>query len=85
MISQGTGAIINIIFDPIFIFGLFGFPKMGVAGAAYATVLGQWVAAAIGLVMNIRKNHGGFHQHEGLPPARRDASAAFWQSAFRRW
>ena len=56
MISQGTGAIINIIFDPIFIFGLFGFPKMGVAGAAYATILGQWVAAAIGLVMNIRKN-----------------------------
>ena len=56
MISQGTGAIINIIFDPIFIFGLFGFPKMGVAGAAYATNLGQWVAAAIGLVMNIRKN-----------------------------
>ena len=54
MISQG--AIINIIFDPIFIFGLFGFPKMGVAGAAYATILGQWVAAAIGLVMNIRKN-----------------------------
>ena len=52
MISQGTGAIINIIFDPIFIFGLFGFPKMGVAGAAYATILGQWVAA----VMNIRKN-----------------------------
>ena len=41
---------------PIFIFGLFGFPKMGVAGAAYATILGQWVAAAIGLVMNIRKN-----------------------------
>lgn len=56
MVSQGTGAIANIILDPIFIFGLFGVPKMGVAGAAYATILGQWIAAAIGLVMNIRKN-----------------------------
>ncbi len=52
MISQATGAIINIIFDPIMIFGLFGFPKLGVAGAAYATVLGQCVAAVIGLVLN---------------------------------
>ena len=56
MISQGTGAIINIIFDPIFIFGYFGFPKMGVAGAAYATILGQWIAAVLGLIMNIRMN-----------------------------
>ena len=55
MVSQGVGAIANIILDPIFIFGLFGVPKMGVAGAAYATILGQWIAAAIGLVMNIRK------------------------------
>ena len=56
MISQGTGAIVNIIFDPIFIFGYFGFPKMGVAGAAYATILGQWIAAVLGLIMNIRMN-----------------------------
>ena len=56
MISQGTGAIVNIIFDPIFIFGYFGFPKMGVAGAAYATSLGQWIAAVLGLIMNIRMN-----------------------------
>ena len=56
MFSQGIGAIINIIFDPIFIFGYFGFPKMGVAGAAYATILGQWVAALLGLILNIRKN-----------------------------
>ncbi len=56
MISQLTGAVINIIFDPILIFGLFGLPKLGVAGAAYATVLGQMVAAVIGLVLNVRKN-----------------------------
>ncbi|SEP61358.1 putative efflux protein, MATE family [Lachnospiraceae bacterium NE2001] len=56
MISQMTGAIINIIFDPIFIFGLFGIPAMGVKGAAYATVLGQSIAALVGLVLNIRYN-----------------------------
>ena len=44
MITQGTGAILNIIFDPILIFGYFGFPKMGAAGAALATVFGQIVA-----------------------------------------
>ena len=56
MISQATGAIINIIFDPIMIFGLFGFPRMGVAGAAAATVLGQVVAACISCYLNITKN-----------------------------
>lgn len=56
MISQMTGAVVNLIFDPIMIFGLLGFPKLGVAGAAYATVLGQIVAAVIGLVLNVKKN-----------------------------
>lgn len=56
MASQLTGAIINIIFDPIMIFGLFGFPKLGVSGAAYATVLGQCVAACLGLFLNLRFN-----------------------------
>ena len=56
MITQGVGAIINIIFDPILIFGFFGFPKMGVAGAAAATVFGQIVAMCIGLYFNFRKN-----------------------------
>lgn len=56
MISQMTGAVVNIIFDPIMIFGLLGFPRLGVAGAAYATVLGQCVAAAIGLVLNLKRN-----------------------------
>ncbi len=56
MISQLTGAIINLIFDPILIFGLFGFPKLGVAGAAIATVFGQIVAACIAFVLNKKKN-----------------------------
>ena len=56
MISQATGAVINIIFDPIMIFGMFGFPKLGVAGAAYATVLGQVIAALISCSLNLKKN-----------------------------
>lgn len=56
MITQGTGAVINIILDPIFIFGLLGVPKFGTAGAAIATVIGQIVAAVMALAFNIRKN-----------------------------
>lgn len=57
MVSQLTGAIINIIMDPIMIFGLVGFPKLGVAGAAYATVIGQIIASMVGLTLNLRLNH----------------------------
>jgi len=56
MISQLTGAVINIILDPIMIFGLLGCPRMQVAGAAYATVIGQSVAAIVGITLNIRFN-----------------------------
>ena len=56
MITQLTGAVINIIMDPILIFGYFGFPRMEVAGAALATVLGQIVAAAMAIFMNFKFN-----------------------------
>ncbi len=56
MISQITGAVINMILDPIMIFGLLGFPALGVEGAAYATVCGQCVAAVLGFFLNRRYN-----------------------------
>lgn len=56
MISQITGAVINIILDPVMIFGLLGCPALGVAGAAYATVIGQSIAAVTGLLMNFTVN-----------------------------
>lgn len=57
MITQGTGAILNIIFDPVLIFGYFGFPKMGAAGAALATVFGQIVAMFLAIWFNVKRNH----------------------------
>ncbi len=56
MTIQLIGAIINIIMDPIMIFGLLGFPAMGVAGAAYATVLGQIIGGIAGIIINQKKN-----------------------------
>lgn len=57
MISQLSGAVTNIVLDPILIFGLMGFPALGVVGAAIATVVGQCVGASLAFIFNIRKNH----------------------------
>ncbi len=56
MITQATGAITNIILDPILIFGWFGLPEMGLAGAALATVIGQWIAAILAMGLNLKYN-----------------------------
>lgn len=56
MITQGTGAILNIILDPILIFGYCGMPRLGVAGAAIATVIGQCVACVLAIYFNIKVN-----------------------------
>ena len=68
MITQGIGAIINIILDPIFIFGLCGVPKMGVAGAAIATVTGQVVAGILAIIINHKKNEEVSLHFKGFKP-----------------
>ncbi|MEA5084251.1 MAG: MATE family efflux transporter [Lachnospiraceae bacterium] len=68
MVTQATGAVINIILDPILIFGLAGFPSMGVTGAAVATVFGQICSATIGIILNLKCNHEIKLDFKGFKP-----------------
>ena len=68
MLTQGMGALINIILDPIFIFGYFGLPAMGVAGAAIATVIGQTVAGIAAVAVNLKQNTEIKLQFRGFRP-----------------
>lgn len=68
MITQMVGALINIVLDPILIFGLFGMPKMGVIGAAVATVAGQIIAAIVSLIFNLTKNKEINMSFKGFKP-----------------
>lgn len=56
MVTQSVGAIVNIILDPILIFGLFSFPAMGVRGAAIATIIGQALGSLTGIIFHVKKN-----------------------------
>lgn len=69
MLTQGMGAIINIILDPIFIFGYLGLPAMGAAGAAIATVIGQVCAMLLAIYFNLKKNHDIQLRLKGFRPS----------------
>lgn len=81
MIAQAVGAVINIILDPIFIFGMFGMPKMGVAGAAIATVIGQLIGALIAAYYNLKKNHEITFSFKGFRPDK-ETIARIYQVGF---
>ncbi len=77
MITQGTGAIFNIVMDPVLIFGLAGFPAMGIEGAAIATVSGQILAFILAALINHHKNHEVRITIRGFKPHRHTISVIY--------
>lgn len=78
MITQGTGAIINIILDPILIFGYFGMPEMGIRGAALATVIGQVIAMSLSIVFNLKKNTDIHFSLQRMKPVAATIKTIYW-------
>ena len=70
-IAQVTGAVINIVLDPIMIYGWLGCPEFGVKGAAYATVIGQMASAVCGLILHLKANREIKNSHSYLKPSGR--------------
>lgn len=68
MFTQLAGAVTNLIFDPLLIFGLGPFPKLGVAGAAIATVMGQWVAGGLAIFFHVKFNREVIISFKGFRP-----------------
>jgi putative MATE family efflux protein len=77
MMAQLSGALVNLILDPILIFGLFGCPAWGISGAAIATVIGQWTAAVIGLLLNYLQNKEIHFVFRGFRLKRENVSAIY--------
>ena len=77
MVTQMTGAIINIVLDPILIFGLFGLPRMEVAGAAFATIIGQLCSACLALILNLRCNPDIQIRFKGFRPDKKIISSIY--------
>ena len=70
MVIQGVGSVINLVLDPILIFGLFGFPRLEVAGAAVATVAGQIIGGLVGLYLSLTHNPEVQMSVKGLQPSK---------------
>ena len=77
MVIQGTGAIINIILDPILIFGWFGLPRLEVVGAALATVIGQVIAAILGMMLNHKYNNEINISLKGFKPCKKTIGSIY--------
>lgn len=71
MVSQMVGTVFNLVFDPLLIFGLCGFPELGIAGAAIATVMGQIAAMIVSFILNLRKNKEINFSLKGYKPSGR--------------